>query len=103
LKYLMWLFKAALFFTLFAFSLNNQQVVSVNFFFGTLWQAPLVLVVLVAFAAGLALGVLMMVPRWWRSRKHARLAKASIQPAAEANAAPSALGATQAAQAPHGI
>ena len=102
MKYLMWLFKAALFFTLFAFSLNNQQVVSVNFFFGTLWQAPLVLVVLVAFAAGLALGVLMMVPRWWRSRKIARQANA-LQPAAEANAAPSALAATQASQAPHGI
>ena len=102
MKYLMWLFKAALFFTLFAFSLNNQQVVSVNFFFGTLWQAPLVLVVLVAFAAGLALGVLMMVPRWWRSRKHARQAKAA-QPAAEAAATPGALGATQASQAPHGI
>ena len=98
----MWLFKAALFFTLFAFSLNNQQVVSVNFFFGTLWQAPLVLVVLVAFAAGLSLGVLMMVPRWWRSRKHARQAN-TIQPAAEGSAAPSALGSTQAAQAPHGI
>jgi putative membrane protein len=102
LKYLMWLFKAALFFTLFAFSLNNQQVVSVNFFFGTLWQAPLVLVVLVAFAAGLALGVLMMVPRWWRSRKIARQAKAA-QPAAEAAATPGAVGAAQASQAPHGI
>jgi uncharacterized integral membrane protein len=102
LKYLMWLFKAALFFTLFAFSLNNQQVVSVNFFFGTLWQAPLVLVVLVAFAAGLALGVLMMVPRWWRSRKIARQVKAA-QPAAEAAATPGALGAMQASQAPHGI
>ena len=98
----MWLFKAALFFTLFAFSLNNQQVVSVNFFFGTLWQAPLVLVVLVAFAAGLSLGVLMMVPRWWRSRKQVRLAGAT-QPAAEGSAAPSAQCSTQAAQAPHGI
>jgi hypothetical protein len=102
LKYLMWLFKAALFFTLFAFSLNNQQVVSVNFFFGTLWQAPLVLVVLVAFAAGLALGVLMMVPRWWRGRKIARQVKAA-QPVAEATATPGALGATQASQAPRGI
>lgn len=101
----MWLFKAALFFTLFAFSLNNQQVVSVNFFFGTLWQAPLVLVVLVAFAAGVALGVLMMVPRWWRSRKIARQAMAA-QPAAEPTAAPTPLQTSQAAQtaqAPHGI
>ena len=70
----MWLLKAAIFFTLFAFALNNQHVVTVNFFFGTLWQAPLVLVVLAAFAAGTALGVLVMVPRWWRERQAARQA-----------------------------
>ena len=69
MKYVLWLLKAAIFFTLFAFALNNQQVVSVNFFFGTLWQAPLVLVVLAAFAAGLALGVLVMMPRWWKKRR----------------------------------
>lgn len=65
----MWLLKAAIFFTLFAFALNNQQVVSVNFFFGTQWQAPQVLVVLVTFAFGLAAGILMMMPRWWKKRK----------------------------------
>ena len=69
MKYVLWLLKAAIFFTLFAFALNNQQVVSVNFFFGTLWQAPLVLVVLAAFSAGLALGVLVMMPRWWKKRR----------------------------------
>ena len=69
MKYLMWLLKAAIFFTLFAFALNNQQAVAVNFFFGTLWKAPLVLVVLAAFASGLALGVLVMMPRWWKKRK----------------------------------
>jgi len=67
----MWLLKAAIFFTLFAFALNNQQMVAVHFFFGTLWQAPLVLVVLTAFACGLALGVLVMIPRWWKTRKAA--------------------------------
>jgi putative membrane protein len=72
MKYLMWLLKAAIFFTLFAFALNNQQAVAVHFFFGTFWQAPLVLVVLAAFACGLALGVLVMMPRWWKKRKAAR-------------------------------
>lgn len=71
MKYLMWLLKAAIFFTLFAFALNNQQMVAVHFFFGTLWQAPLVLVVLAAFACGLALGILVMMPRWWKKRKTA--------------------------------
>ena len=61
------------FFSLFAFALNNQQAVSVYFFFGTLWQAPLVLVVLLTFAFGLGTGVLMMMPRWWKKRRAARL------------------------------
>ncbi|MDO9115717.1 MAG: LapA family protein [Polaromonas sp.] len=77
MKYLMWLLKAAIFFTLFAFALNNQQAVSVYFFFGTLWQAPLVLVVLVTFACGLATGILMMMPRWWKKRKNVRASQQS--------------------------
>ena len=69
MKYFTWLLKAAIFFTLFAFALNNQQIVAVYFFFGTLWQAPLVLVVLAAFACGLTLGVFVMMPRWWKKPK----------------------------------
>ena len=66
---LQWMLKAAIFFTLFAFALNNQDDATVHFFFGTQWRAPLVLVVLAAFACGVAVGVLGMVPRWWRQRR----------------------------------
>jgi len=59
---LKWVLKAAIFFTLFAFALNNQQTVTVHFFFGSQWHAPQVLVVLIAFAIGVAIGVLGMVP-----------------------------------------
>jgi lipopolysaccharide assembly protein A len=69
MRILTWLFRGFIFFTLFAFALNNQQVIVVNWFFGANWRAPLVIVVLVAFAAGIALGVLAMVPRWWRQRR----------------------------------
>ena len=80
----MWLLKAAIFFTLFAFALNNQHSVDVHFFFGTLWRAPLVLVVLAAFALGLAIGALGMVPRWWKHRAAARRAhQAAEVPGAE--------------------
>lgn len=75
MKYLMWLLKAAIFFSLLAFALNNQQDATVHFFFGTQWRAPLVLVVLVAFALGIVLGVLGMVPRWWKHRSAARHAR----------------------------
>lgn len=71
MKYLLWLLKAAIFFTLFAFALNNQQDATVNFFFGTAWHAPLVLVVLAAFAGGLVVGALGMVPGWWKHRRAA--------------------------------
>lgn len=66
---LKWVLKAAIFFTLFAFALNNQQDITVHFFFGTQWRAPQVLVVLSAFAAGVAVGALGMVPRWWKHRR----------------------------------
>ena len=78
MKYLLWLLKAAIFFTLFAFALNNQQDATVHFFFGTQWRAPLVLVVLTAFAAGLVVGARGMVPRWWRHRTAARRAQAAV-------------------------
>jgi uncharacterized integral membrane protein len=81
MKYLMWLLKAAIFFTLFAFALNNQQDVTVHFFFGTVWRAPMVLVVLAAFALGLAIGALGMVPRWWKHRMAARRAHRGMMPA----------------------
>lgn len=76
---LQWILKAAIFFTLFAFALNNQDDAVVHFFFGTQWRAPLVLVVLAAFACGVAVGVLGMVPRWWRQRKVARQAQAQVE------------------------
>ncbi len=68
---LKWVLKAAIFFTLFAFALNNQQDTTVHFFFGNQWQAPQVLVVLTAFSAGVVVGVIGMIPRWWQQRHKA--------------------------------
>jgi uncharacterized integral membrane protein len=72
MRALLWLFRAFVFFTLFAFALNNEQPVVVHWFFGAQWTAPLVIVVLAAFAGGAAIGVLAMVPSWWRHRRVAR-------------------------------
>ncbi|WP_396432225.1 lipopolysaccharide assembly protein LapA domain-containing protein [Limnohabitans sp.] len=90
LRLLQWLLKAAVFFTLFAFALNNQQETRVNFFFGTFWSAPTVLVVLSAFSLGVVVGVLGMVPRWWRHRQTLRM---TTPPTAETTSSP---------QPPHG-
>jgi lipopolysaccharide assembly protein A len=84
MKYLAWLLKAAIFFTLFAFALNNQHEVTVNLFFGASWRAPLVLVVLASFAVGLLVGALGMVPRWWKHRSEALRARRAQTPQAGA-------------------
>ncbi|MGL6109429.1 MAG: LapA family protein [Rubrivivax sp.] len=90
MRILVWLFRALIFFTLFAFALNNQQQANVRWFFGVEWHAPMVIVVLVVFGAGCALGVLAMVPSWWRHRREVlRLSPAT--PAAPAPASRSEL------------
>lgn len=69
MRIIVWLFRAFIFFTLFAFALNNQQEAFIRWFFGYESRAPLVIIVLVAFAAGCVIGVLAMVPAWWRNRR----------------------------------
>jgi uncharacterized integral membrane protein len=94
LKLLQWTLNAAVFFTLFAFALNNQHEAKVYFFFGTQWRSPMVLIVLLAFAMGMVVGVLGMVPRWWRQKQAANTAQASQaanaqHQAQDSNASPS--------------
>ena len=77
---LQWTLKAAIFFTLFAFALNNQHDVTVHFFFGQQWLAPQVLVLLAVFVLGLVLGVLLMVPKCWREHRQVRRSHANPSP-----------------------
>ena len=86
---LQFILKAAIFFTLFAFALNNQHDAVVHFFFGTTWSAPLVLVLLAVFVMGVAVGVIGMVPRWLKHRRLVQLAQTSA-PELKASASSSA-------------
>lgn len=72
MRYLAWLLKAAIFFTLFAFALNNQESVQVNLFFGAHWRAPLVLVLLGALVLGVFLGIAVMLPVWLRAKRNSQ-------------------------------
>jgi uncharacterized integral membrane protein len=83
MRVLIWLLRAFIFFALFAFALNNQQMVIVHWFFGIDWSAPLVIVVLIAFGTGCAVGVLGMLPMWWRQRRVARQTPASPEASAQ--------------------
>ena len=87
MQILHWAWRALVFFALFAFTLNNRHDVTVHWFFGWEWRAPLVFVVLAVFAVGCAFGVLAMVPRWWLRRRAAR-GEAARAASAAAPAAP---------------
>jgi uncharacterized integral membrane protein len=81
MRVLVWLARAFIFFTLFAFALNNQHEATVHWFFGVQWRSPMVLVVLAAFALGVALGVVAVLPGFWRRRR-------AGAPAAHADSSP---------------
>jgi uncharacterized integral membrane protein len=74
MRLFVWLVRAAVFFTLFAF--------------GQEWHAPMVFIVLAAFGLGCAFGIFAMVPSWWRHRRIARREGARAPAATPAIAAP---------------
>ena len=56
MQILLWLFRIALFLLLVAFAIKNDGLVRVQAFLDTSWNVPLVVVILVSFIAGFALG-----------------------------------------------
>ncbi len=98
MRILVWLIRAAVFFTLFVFALNNRETSKISLFFGYEWQAPMVFIVLAVFALGVAFGIVAMVPSWWHHRRTARrgaermpISSATAVTAAHAAGADSAL------------
>jgi putative membrane protein len=85
MRVLVWLFRALIFFILFAFALNNQESATVRWFFGAQWQAPMVMIVLLSFVGGCFAGALAMLPSWWRQRRE--LQRLGAAPAADPAAA----------------
>ncbi len=90
MRVFVWLIRAAVFFTLFVFALNNRETSKISLFFGYEWQAPMVFIVLAVFALGVAFGIVAMVPSWWRHRRVARResARAPVATTASAPLAP---------------
>jgi lipopolysaccharide assembly protein A len=66
MRVLTWLLRILVFLALFGLALNNRHDVVMHGFFGAQWQAPLILMCLVFFAAGCALGALSVLWRQWR-------------------------------------
>ncbi|TCV90523.1 LapA family protein [Sulfurirhabdus autotrophica] len=57
MRYLAWALRLLLFILLLGFAAKNSEVVSLHYYLGYEWQAPLVLVLMVFFLAGIVIGV----------------------------------------------
>lgn len=88
MKVLGWLLRAAFFLLIFALALNNTAPVVVRGLFGTSWEGPLALVLLIVLLLGVLLGMAVMAPLWWRARRQAR--REPTAPAATPSTAPTA-------------
>ncbi|TXF12447.1 LapA family protein [Pelomicrobium methylotrophicum] len=53
-----WILRIILFLLLLTFALKNMDEVTVRYYFGIEWQAPLALVIFVFFVAGTVIGVI---------------------------------------------
>ena len=69
MRYLSWLLKGALFILLLGFAVRNSDVVTLRYYLGYAWQAPLVLVILVFFVAGAVVGVAACMGYLFRQRR----------------------------------
>ena len=69
MRALAWTLRIILFLALFLFALKNTDSVSLRLYFDQVWQAPLILVLLVFFAAGTAMGVLATLATVFRQRR----------------------------------
>ena len=79
MKYLIWLLRAFLFLILLSFAVKNDQPVVLSYFFGYEWHASLVLVLLLFFAAGAAIGMLAGLGDLLRPRKKNATRQKKIQ------------------------
>jgi putative membrane protein len=70
MRLIVWLFRAFIFFTLFAFALNNQQAATVQLVLRRAVARPHGHRGAGGLRGGCAVGVLAMVPSWWRHRRH---------------------------------
>jgi uncharacterized integral membrane protein len=79
MRYLNWLLRAVLFVILLGFAVKNDQPVALHYFFGFEWHSSLVVVVLVFFAAGAAVGVLSMLANVLQQRREIARLKRDIR------------------------
>ena len=69
MRIVLWIVKLALFLVVLSFAVKNTDPVTVRYYLGSEWQAPLILVLLIAFCAGAAVGIMTALGRVYRQRR----------------------------------
>lgn len=78
MQYLMWIIKVTLFILILSFAIVNTDPVTVRYYLGYQWQAPLVVVLLVAVCAGALVGLLTGLFQTLRLRRQIALLKREL-------------------------
>lgn len=86
MRYLLLILKFALFVLVLAFAVKNTDPVTVRYYFGGEWQAPLVFVLLVAFCAGIAAGLFAGLAQFIRQRREITALKGELRKIAKGGA-----------------
>jgi putative membrane protein len=69
MRYVIGILKFALFVLVLTFAIRNTETVTVRYFLGWEWQSPLIFVLLIAFCAGIALGLAAGLGRMFKQRR----------------------------------
>ena len=78
MRYLNWILRVALFLALLGFAVKNDQPITLHYFFGYEWQSTLVIVLLIFFSAGVAVGILAMFAKALQKRHEIAVLKREI-------------------------
>ncbi|HEX6007918.1 MAG TPA: LapA family protein [Burkholderiales bacterium] len=79
MRYFLWILKFALFVVVLSFAVKNTETVTVRYYLGLEWQAPLVLVLLTFFCLGVAVGIMASLGRLFRQRRQISVLKGELR------------------------
>lgn len=79
MRYFAWIGRIALFVLLLGFAVRNSEIVTLRYYLGYEWQAPLVLVILLCFAIGAAVGVVASLGFLFRQRRELNALKKELR------------------------
>jgi len=81
MKLVAWILRIVLFVLLFVLALRNTGEAALQLFFGVVWHAPLILILLAAFALGIVAALVAVAPALMRQRMEAGRLRRSLDAA----------------------